>query len=352
MTASGGTTPGPAQGARRRPTMADVAREAGVNPSTVSRALDERHAFSRSATANRIKEVAQRIGYTPNAAAASLRRQSTRTIGVVVPRLSDTVMAMLYEEIADACRDHGLHALVATTHDEPTAEAVQGKLLLDRMVDGLVLTTARLDTESELVRELAARDIPYALALRTDGRGPAAVGDDKLGGYLAARHLLDLGHRRIAVIAGPSYASNARGRLDGYRTALREAATPVDERFVRASEFSMESGEQVATELLSGLSAGERPTAVMTVNDNTAVGVLAAARRLGIGIPGELSLVGYNDTPLAARLPVPLTSVRVPLREIGRGAVDILLRAIENKPTTSSVHAPTLIPRESSTPAP
>ncbi|MEV0221358.1 LacI family DNA-binding transcriptional regulator [Streptomyces sp. NPDC050704] len=330
--------------------MADVAREAGVNASTVSRAMDERHSFSRSATAARIKEVAQRIGYSPNPAAASLRRQSTRTIGVVVSRLSDTVMAILYEEIAEACRDHGLHALVAITHDDPAAEAVQGRLLLDRMVDGLVLATARVDSESDLVRELAARDVPYALALRTDGHGPASVGDDKLGGYLAARHLIDLGHRRIALIAGPSYASNPVGRMAGYRTALREAGIAVDERLVRPSEFSMESGERVATELLSALPAGERPTAVMTVNDNTAVGVLAAARRLGISIPGELSLVGYNDTPLAARLPIPLTSVRVPLREIGRGAVDILLRSMEGKPTASAVYAPTLIPRESSTP--
>jgi LacI family transcriptional regulator len=331
--------------------MADVARAASVSPSTVSRAMDDRHPFSRSATAARIKDIAQRIGYTPNPSAASLRRQSTRTIGVVVSRLADTVVAMLYEEIATACRDHGLHALVATTHDEPAAEVVQGRLLLDRMVDGLVITTTRLDAESAIVRELAARDVPYALALRTDGRSPTAAGDDKLGGYLAARHLIDLGHRRIAVIAGPSYASNARGRQEGYRAALRDAGLAVDERLVRPSDFSMESGEQVATDLLAGLPAVERPTAVMAVNDNTAVGVLAAARRLGISVPGELSLVGYNDTPLAARLPVPLTSVRVPLREIGHGAVEILLRAIEGKPTDSRVYAPTLIPRESSTPA-
>ncbi|MGP3966948.1 LacI family DNA-binding transcriptional regulator [Streptomyces sp. 6N223] len=330
--------------------MADVARAAGVSPSTVSRAMDERHPFSRSTTAARVKEVARRIGYTPNPSAASLRRQSTRTIGVVVPRLTDTVIAMLYEEIAAACRDHGLHALVATTHYEPEDEATQARLLLDRMVDGLILTTSRLDTESTVLRELATREVPYVLALRTDGRGPAATGDDRLGGYLAARHLIDLGHRRIAVIAGPPYASNALGRQQGYRSALEEAGLAVDERLVRPSGFSMESGERVATELLSALPAAERPTAVMTVNDNTAVGVLAAARKLGIGVPGELSLVGYNDTPLAARLPVPLTSVRVPLRELGRGAVDILLRAIEGKPVDSLVYAPTLIPRESSTP--
>ncbi|GAB2873129.1 LacI family DNA-binding transcriptional regulator [Streptomyces mayteni] len=327
--------------------MADVARIAGVNQSTVSRALDERNPFSRSETAARIREVARQVGYTPNTSAASLRRQSTRTIGVIVPRLTDTVMAMLYEEIAAACREQGLHALVATTHDDPVVESEQGRLLLDRMVDGLILTTARLDTGRELIAELTSREVPYALALRSDGRGPAAVGDDRLGGFLAARHLIDLGHRRIAVVAGPGHASNAVGRVAGFRQALTEAGLPVDERLVVASDFSMESGESVAAELLSR-PAADRPTAVMTVNDNTAVGVLAAARRLGLSVPDQLSVVGYNDTPLAARLPVPLTSVRVPLREIGRGAVALLVGAIEGRPGTSQVYAPTLIPRESS----
>jgi LacI family transcriptional regulator len=331
--------------------MADVAREAGVNQSTVSRALDERQPFFRSETAARIREVARKIGYTPNPAAASLRRQSTRTVGVIMHRLTDTVVAILYEEIVAACREQGLEALLATTDDDPEAETAGGRLLLSRHVDGLILTTARLDAPSGFLAELAADGTPYVLALRTDGQGPAILGDDRLGGYLAARHLLDLGHRRIGVIAGPPYASNALGRVDGFRDAMTEAGVPVDEHLVRPSAFSMESGENTAAELLA-LPARERPTALLTVNDNTAVGVLAAARRRGLAVPQDLSVVGYNDTPLAARLPIALTSVRVPLREIGRGAVDTLLRIIDDRPARPLVHAPTLIPRESSAPAP
>ncbi|MER5303032.1 LacI family DNA-binding transcriptional regulator [Streptomyces lasiicapitis] len=351
MTGTTATPPPPRRGTGRRPTMADVARAAGVNPSTVSRALDDRHPFSRSDTAARIKQIAAQLGYTPNPAAANLRRQSTRTIGVVMSSITGTVMAMLYEEIAEACRDHGLDALLATTRDDLEAETALGRLLLNRRVDGLILATARLDASDGFLTELAADGTPYVLALRTDGHSPAVVGDDRLGGYLAARHLLDLGHRRIGMIAGPPYASNALGRVTGLREALTEAGIEVDESLVRSSGFSMESGESTAAELLA-LPDGQRPTALVTVNDNTAVGALAAARRHGLAVPRDLSVVGYNDTPLAARLPIPLTSVRVPLGEIGRGAVDMLLRIMQERPVRSLVHAPTLIPRESTAPAP
>ncbi|ADI10491.1 LacI family transcription regulator [Streptomyces bingchenggensis BCW-1] len=333
-------------GRKKRPTLADVARRAGVNPSTVSRALDGRHPFSRSASAERIRGIAQEIGYTPDPSAASLRRQSTRTVGVIVPRLTDTVMAMLYEEIAAACQEQGLLALVATTGDDPAAERDSGRLLLERRVDAMILTTARLDGQGEFIGTLAEQQVPYALAMRTDGRGPAAVGDDRLGGHLATRHLIDLGHTRIAVVAGPSHASSALGRTAGFREAMAEAGVDVDDDLVRPSGFSMESGEEIATQLLART---DPPTAVLCVNDNTAIGVMAAARRRGLRIPEDLSLVGYNDTPIAARLPVALTSVRVPFRDIAQGAVALVQQAIDGKPPQTLTYAPTLIPRSSAT---
>lgn len=323
--------------------MLDVARAAEVNQSTVSRALDRKHPFSRSETAERIRRIAEEIGYIPDPSAASLRRQSTRTIGVVVPRLTDTVMAILYQEIALAAHDRGLFPLLATTDDDPAAESEAGRLLLERRVDGLVLTTARRDG-GKFISTLAEQGIPYVLALRTDGSGPAALGDDRLGGYLAARHLLDLGHTRIALVAGPGYASSAAGREAGFREALREAGVAVREQWVRASGFGLDSGEQAGLELLSG---PDRPTAIVAVNDNTAIGVTAVARRLGLRIPEDLSLVGYNDTPIAARLPVPLTSVRVPFREIAQGTMTLLDRAVEGLDPQTLVYAPTLVPRAS-----
>ena len=325
----------------RPATIHDVAREAGVSTSTVSRMLDERLPPSRSATAERVRDAAQKLGYRRDVYASALRRQHTGTVGVLVPRLTDTVMAILFEEIARACAQRSGFAIVATTQDDPAAERAAAQTLLGQRVDGLILTTARLD--DDFTAQLRADEVPHVLALRTDGASPSSTGDDELGGYLATRHLLDLGHRTIGVVAGPSYASSAVGRVRGYRKALHEAGLPVDDRLIRASTFGMESGEDVARTLL-----GEpgRPTAVFAVNDNTAIGVLAAAQSLGLTVPDDLSVVGYNDIPLSARLPVPLTTVRVPFAQIADAAVELLNRRADDASSTiHRVAAPTLIPR-------
>lgn len=324
------------------PTIADVARTAGVSPSTVSRALNREHRFYRSPTAARIREMAAAVGYAPNPVASNLRRRQTSTFGVLVPRLTDTVMAMLYEEIAAASLRRGYHTLVATTHDDPDRERDSGEVLLQRRVDGLILTTAR--TEGGFNEELDRRKVPHVLALRTHGDSAAAVGDDRLGGYLAARHLIDLGHERIALVAGPGYASSALGRRAGYEEALREAGLPVDERLVLPSTFSMESGEEAGRLLLD---LDPRPTAVCAVTDHTAIGLLATVQRAGLRIPEDLSVVGYNDVPLAARLAVPLTSVRVPFTSIAAAAVDQLIDLLAGVPAETRTFAPTLIPRRS-----
>lgn len=323
-----------------RPTISDVALAAGVSKSTVSRALNPEHRFFRSPSAARIREIADGVGYEPNPVAANLRRRQTSTIGVLVPRLTDTVMAMFYEEVATACTRRGYHALVATSHDEPELERENGRMLLGRRVDGLILTTARVD--GGFCEELAGRAVPHVLAVRTFGTGAAAVGDDRLGGYLATRHLVDLGHRRVALVEGPTYASSALGRRAGYEEALREAGLPVDPALVLPSTFSMESGEAAGRALLT---VDPRPTAVFAVNDNTAVGLLSAVQRAGLRVPEELSVVGYNDIPLAARLPVPLTTIRVPFTEIAGAAVDLLIDAVAGVAPSTRRFAPTLIPR-------
>lgn len=331
----------------RPPTILDVAREAGVSKSTVSRVLDERLPTSNSEAAQRVRDVAQRLGYRRDRFASALRRQQTRTIGVLVPRLTDTVMAMTFEQVAAACARRGQFAIVATTDDDPAAEKEAVEQLLDQRVDGLVLTTARLD--DDVTVGLRERGVPVVLALRSDGSTPSATGDDELGGYLATRHLLDLGHRRIALVAGPSYASSAVGRQVGFRRALAEVGIDDVDDLVHESAFSMESGEEVAHRLLA---APDRPTAVFAVNDNTAIGVLAAAQALGLTVPDDLSVVGYNDVPVSARLPRPLTTVRVPFDQVAASVVELLEEARAGAPARHVTVAPTLIPRATSAAVP
>jgi LacI family transcriptional regulator len=323
-------------------TILDVARAAGVSKSTVSRVLDERLPRSTSPTAERVRQVAAELGYVRDPLAAGLRRSGTSTVGVIVPRLTDTVMAMLYEEIARASGSRGLFAIVATTEDDPDAERVAVQSLRRRRVDGLILTTARLDAPTD-----PGRPVPHVLALRTDGVGPASVGDDCLGAHLATRHLVDLGHRRIGLVGGPRYASSARNREEGFRSALAESGVPADESLIAGDSFSMEAGETAGRTLLD---RPDRPTAVFAVNDNTAIGVMAAAHALGLRIPDDLSLVGYNDIPVVSRLPVPLTTVRVPFHQIAAGALELLLEADRGGSPRTLVATPTLIPRRSTAP--
>ena len=289
-------------------TLHDVAAAAGVSKSTASRILDERLPQSDSETAQRVRQVAAELGYVRDVSAASLRRGKTMTIGVIVPRLTDTVMAMLYESLARACRPVG--PVRHRRHDRRRArgDRAAAETLLQRRVDGLVLSTARAG--DDFPRQLAARGVPYVLALRTDGHSLSSVGDDRLGGYLATRHLLDLGHRRIGLIAGPAYASTARGRTEGYRQAMAEAGAEVDPAWMVESTFGINSGAEAAEALMS---LAPRPTALFAVNDNTAIGALSAL--------GEARPVGAGGR-LARRLQ------RHPHRQPSPDAADLGARAV------------------------
>ncbi|MEZ2388372.1 LacI family DNA-binding transcriptional regulator [bacterium RCC_150] len=338
-------------------TLRDVAAASGVSLSTASRALDERGPGTRSAAAEHVRKVAEELGYRRNSFASSLRRGETRTLGVLVPRLSDTVMALMFEELERAASDRGLFAMVATSGDDPEDERRAAETLLDRNVDGLILATARLD--DELPRLLRERRVTHALVLRTDGVSPSALGDDEVGGYLAVRHLIDLGHRDIAVVTGPSFTSSGVARLAGARRAFVEAGIDPRPEWLIAAGYGIENGFTAGETLLgagagSGASPsggrlpGDRPTAVFAANDNIALGVIAAAHRCGIAVGPDLALVGYNDTPLSARLSTPLSSVRVPLAQIASTAVDLILNPGKEPHIRKAM--PTLIPRESSGP--
>ena len=323
-------------------TLKDVAAASGVSISTASRALDERMT-SRSASAARVRKIAEELGYRRNSFASNLRRGETRTLGVLVPRLSDTVMALMFEELERAASDRGYFAMVATSGDDPDDERRAAETLLDRNVDGLILATARID--DELPKHLRERGVAHALVLRTDGVSPSALGDDEVGGYLAVRHLIDLGHRDIGIVTGPSFTSTGRGRLAGARKALEGAGIEAREDWLIAAGYGIESGFSAAETLLAS-DTGPRPSAVFAANDNLAMGVIAAAHRRGIIVGEDLALVGYNDIPLSSRLSTPLSSVRVPLDQIAGNAIDLIVNPGKEPKIRTSM--PTLIPRQSS----
>jgi LacI family transcriptional regulator len=331
-----------------RATLRTVAELAGVSPSTVSRVLHPgaKTAARRAAaaTVSRIRQVARDVGYVPNPHAASLRTQRSALIGVVVPRLSDIVLALIYEGIDAAANEHGFGTFVANSHDDPDTQRVKAEMMLNRRVDGLILGDARAD--GGLVEELRSRDVPYVLTNRHVGDHPAVTCDDEMGGRLVAEHLLETGHTRVAVAAGAPYASTGIDRTAAFVNTFAAAGHPVPDDLVVHAPFDVPSGRRAA-ELL--LSRTPPPTAIFAVNDFAAIGALGAIRDSG-RVPGEeIALVGYNDVPLAAELPIPLTTVRSPMHEMGYRAVQMLMQRLDGKPVESERLPPELVVRASTT---
>lgn len=327
-----------------RVTMRDVARQAGVHISTVSRVLNQPALTSSlTPTAVKIRKIARELGYEPDHLAASLRSGRTRTVGVVMSRLSDVVVAAVYEAVERALSERGFQALLVGAGDEPDAQRRKGDLLLGRRVDGLLLGASRLDdTFPEQLRE---QDVPYLLVLRSSAGHPSVTLDDELGGFLAGRHLFERGHRRVGLVAGPQYTSTGRDRQRGFLRAFAEAGVQVNPDHIVEAGFHVEAGYSAAQVLMS---RHDPPTGIFAMTDYSALGVIGACRDRGLEVGRDFALVGYHDMSISRQLSIPLTSLRSPLDEIGGHAARLLLDRVAREDVESVRLAPTLIVRESS----
>jgi LacI family transcriptional regulator len=306
-------------------TSSTVALEVGVSQSTVSRALrgDPR---VRPETRRRIEAAAERLGYRPSALPPLPLAERTRTIGVVVADLTNPFFPSLLTPIHDELRLMGYRVvLFAERTDIPTGQEALNRLL-DRSIDGVLVTTATLG--SRLTEAMRRRDLPVVLLNRyVDGMDvDRVVADNHEGGRLAGRHLLELGHRRIGMVRGPSNTSTSRDRTAGFLEVLGEAGVEVDAALVREGPYSHQCGYQHARELLRREDA---PTAVFCGNDIIGFGAVDAARSLGVDVPTDVSILGFDDVPMAAWEVFQLTSVRQPLGEMARAAARMLVERIE-----------------------
>nr|WP_062398691.1 substrate-binding domain-containing protein [Pseudonocardia sp. AL041005-10] len=330
-----------------RPTLRTVAELAGVHISTASRALsDSPRANERSGSAGtiaRIREIAEEIGFERNPHGASLRTSESRLFGVLVPRLSDVVLATIYEGIEDRSRELGYQTFVANGRDSPEIRKSALEMLLARRVDGLILGDAQSD-DDPLIRSLVDRGVAFVLTNRRSGDHPSVTCDDYAGGRLAADHLLDLGHVAPAVVAGEPYASTGRDRTRGFLDRCRERGVEVPGDRLVHSAFDVAGGHHAAAELLS---RPIPPTALFVVNDFAAIGAMGAAREAGRVVGRDLAIVGYNDIPLVRELPVPLTSVASPMYRMGSRAAQMLRDILAGETVGSETMAPALCIRES-----
>lgn len=321
--------------AQRPPTLKQIAEIAGVHVSTVSRVLRQTDPPPEgwSDAAQRIRKVAEELAYHPNPWAASLRTRRTLVVGAVMPRLDDGVIATMFQGVQHAAEEADYSVVISSPADEPDAMRRAVELIVSKHVDGLILSSVHTPGDTFLDSLKVGRTPIVLLSRHADSQLPSVTGEDHTGGLLAAQHLIDLGHRRFGVIAGPAHASTANDRVRGFLDGLARVGIELNDSSVVRSGFEVADGVEAAQRLLGGT---PRPTAVFAVNDTAAIGAMGVARDLGIAIPGELSVVGFNDIPVAAQLPVPLTTVRSEAQNMGATAMRLLLRLIAGRTATST----------------
>ena len=323
-------------------TLALLAEQLGVHVSTVSRALSERPVGVSAETVTRVRQLAGERGYRRNAAALSLRTGRSKMIGVMVPRLTDVVLATIYDGIDQTAIDAGYNTVVVNTRDRPDLQRSRLDLMLSRQVDGIIVGDSR--TDSNLISELQGCGVPYVLVARRMPREISVSTDDLKGGRLAAEHLLSLGHRRIGIVAGDPHASTGAERTLGFRRAYAAAGYPLPDDYVIPSGFDVRSGREAGDHLLS---LRHPPTAIFAASDFAAIGVMGAMRDRGLEAPRDVAVVGFNDLDVASELPTPLTSVHSPLFDMGALSMRVLLSLLRGRRVRSRLLQPTLYPRAS-----
>jgi DNA-binding LacI/PurR family transcriptional regulator len=306
-----------------RVSIKDIAKAAGVSHSTVSRALSDSSLVSDETKAH-IQRLAKEMGYSPDSLARSLVTRQTHTVGVVVTTIADPFIAEVVQGIEATAQDHGYTVILCNSGAVPEREIAAVEMLRSKRVDGVIVTSSRLGTL--YLEHLERIGVPIVLINNHNeesGRYTFTVTvDNRHGGHLATKHLIDLGHRRIAYVTAPADHSSDLDRLTGYRQALGEAGLEADSSLIIPGNGRADGGE-AAFEILKGLD--RLPTAVFCYNDMTAIGLMTSARQWGMSVPRDLGVVGFDDIPFATYCYPPLTTIAQPKIEMGQLAMKMAL---------------------------
>jgi LacI family transcriptional regulator len=316
----------------RKPTIADVAREAGVSMMTVSRVINNKGPVS-AATRQQVQEVIDRLNYRPSGIAHSLATKQTGTLGLIIPDVSNPFFADVARGAEHIAYAEGYNIFLCNTEEDPQRELAVMASLEEKRVDGVVVIS-RL--QSEQLSD-ALQYLPTAVVINRESRknGLPVVGtvrlDDVSGGELAVRHLISRGHRRIGFLAGPVTSFSGQARTKGYQQALQAAGISFDPAWKYHCSPTVEGGQAAARELIL---THPEITALFCFNDLVAVGALQACAELGRPVPNHMAVVGYDDVPLAALVTPSLTTCRAPRYELGAEAVRLLLKQIREEAKT------------------
>ncbi|ENM5743983.1 transcriptional repressor PurR [Vibrio metoecus] len=327
-------------------TMKDIARLAGVSTSTVSHVINKSR-FVSDEIAERVNNAAQQLNYAPSALARSLKMNRTKTIGMLVTTSTNPFFGEVVKGVERSCYHKGYNLILCNTEGDNQRMKASINTLLQKRVDGLLLMCSTLEGERLDVFDRYP-DIPVVVM----DWGPILFASDKIqdnslqGGYMAAKHLIECGHKEIGCITGPLIRHQAQMRYEGYKRALAEAGIAINPDWIVESDFECEGGYQAFEKLYQ---RNKLPSALFVSNDMMAMGVIQAASQRGLRVPDDLSLIGYDDVHIAKFMTPALTTIHQPKYRLGKAAVDTLLYRLENPDTTAQVVQlePTLVVRSS-----
>ncbi|WP_333647930.1 LacI family DNA-binding transcriptional regulator [Lacrimispora sp.] len=332
-----------------RATIKDIANDTGLSVTTVSLVLNGKAYKIPDDTKKRIMESARKLNYRPNQLAVSLVKKRSKTIGLIIPDIGNVFYAHMVKGIEECCRQYGKTLILCNTNDLHERDMEYIHLLADQGVGGIIYVMSRECGEAagrKAVRLLEQLQMPFVLLDRflTETDCAEVILDHEMGGYLAARHLAELGHKRIACVTGPQNLADSARRLKGYARALQEFHIPFNENLVYEGDYTMECGARAVTALME-----HEFTAIFACNDLSAFGVCRQLAGYGKRVPGDISVVGYDDAFYTEMLAVPLTTVRQPVYEMGVESVKQLISQIKGKKAEKShtVFKPELIVRSS-----
>ncbi len=335
---------------RRAPTITDIARRAGVSAATVSRVINRTVPVDPDTEA-RVRAAIRELDYRPNLLARSFRRRQTQTIGLLVPDNSNPFFAELARAIEDIGFAEQYNVILCNSDLSETKQSHYIDVLLDKRVDGIILTSSGLitgETGADSAARIREAHVPFVVIDRDLGEYPVdqILVDNHQGGALAGRHLIELGHRRMACVVGPSDLTPSAGRIAGFRGALREAGIDLPDALVVQGDGRHSGGTASVRTLLQ---RNVDFTAIFAFNDVMAAGVIGELQRSGLRVPGDVSVIGFDDIPIAAAMYPSVTTIAQPIAEMARHGVDLLLRRIRGPDTPfERLVLPTrLVPRES-----
>lgn len=330
--------------------LIDIAKIVNVSVMTVSKALRDAPDVS-AATRAKIKSLAAQMGYVPDSSAQGLRTKTTKLFGLVIPTTTNPIYARIVFAIEERAHELGYDLLIAHTYNQPEREESCLRRLLSRRVDGLFLTPVyRFDAGSRMYQEILNRKTPTILlgSPAPFCKNFACVEiEEQQASYNVTKHLIDLGHKKIAYFTGPPAAPWAHERFEGYRRALREAKIEVDDKMVFASGNTIEDGTKAALQMLN---ENCHPTAIQAVSDLVAIGCAETLLQQGIKIPDDISIAGFGNILVSEFYRVPMTTVRQPKYRLGIAAVEMMMSLIRGEKVQSKRLPAELVERKSSAP--